>query len=422
MYALVDCNSFFCSVEKVFHPGLEGKPVVVLSCNDGIIVALTPEAKAIGLHRGDRAFEVRELMRKHGVEVFSTNMTLYAAMSRRVTSILRQSIAHVENYSIDESFCDLTGYSRYCDVVGLMRELRKKIRLWTDIPVSIGIAPTKTLAKMGSKYAKQYAGYHGVCLIDTESRRRRALELFDLADVWGIGRKTCAALLRCGIRTPLEFADRSSSWVRAHFSIPTVRTWLELNGTPCIDTAEVLRNQTLCTSRSFGKMITDPESLAASVASFAASSANKLRAQRSSAALVTVFIGSNPFREDLQQYGASASEPLPNLTSDTLEITGAALKALKSIYREGISYKRAGVVLSGIVPDESVTADLFDPVRNRPERCLLMEEMDSINRRYGAKTLSLAAEGLRQQEWKPKCEHRSGNYLTDIDDLLTIRI
>ena len=161
MYALVDCNSFFCSVEKVFHPGLEGKPVCVLSNNDGCIVALTPEAKAVGLHRGDPIFKVQDIVNRHGVKVFSTNMQLYAAMSRRVTRILRRSVLHVENYSIDESFCDLHGYEAHHDLVEFMREVRDRIRLWTDIPVSVGIAPSKTLAKMGAKFAKQYKGYQG---------------------------------------------------------------------------------------------------------------------------------------------------------------------------------------------------------------------------------------------------------------------
>lgn len=185
MYALVDCNSFFCSVEKVFHPGLEGKPVVVLSSNDGCIVALTPEAKAIGLHRGDPIFKVRDIVEGYHVAVFSTNMYLYAAMSKRVTSILRKSVCHVENYSIDESFCDLQGYDDHFDLEGMMRGIARKIKLWTDIPVSVGVAPTKTLAKMGSKFAKQYDGYHGVCMIDSDDKRRKALRLFDLADVWG---------------------------------------------------------------------------------------------------------------------------------------------------------------------------------------------------------------------------------------------
>ena len=261
MYALVDCNSFFCSVEKVFHPGLEGKPVCVLSNNDGCIVALTPEAKACGLHRGDPIFKVKDIVKRHGVHVFSTNMKLYSAMSQRVTSILRKSIHHVENYSIDESFLDLDGYERFHDLVKLMHDVKERIRLCTDIPVSIGIAPSKTLAKMASKFAKQYKGYNGVCMIDTDEKRRKALELFDLADVWGIGRHTLEKLNYLGVHSPLVFADKSESWVKSNLHKPGVQTWLELNGTSSIDTSEVRHNQTICTSRSFEGMVHDEPQL-----------------------------------------------------------------------------------------------------------------------------------------------------------------
>ena len=328
MYSLVDCNSFFCSVEKVFHPGLEGKPVCVLSSNDGCIVALTPEAKACGLHRGDPIFKVEDIVKHYGVQVFSTNMQLYAAMSRRITSILRRSIHHVENYSIDESFLDLNGYEKNFNLVELMQGIKDRIKLWTDIPVSIGIAPSKTLAKMGSKFAKQYKGYKGVCMIDTEEKRRKALELFDLSDVWGIGRRTFENLNYYGIHTPLEFADKSESWVLSHFHKPGYQTWLELNGIPCIDTSEVLRNKNIYTSRSFAEMVSDLPSLKASIAHFAASCANKLRGQGSACKSVTAFVGSNRFREDLPQYGNAASTTFVTATSDTLEITNAALRCL----------------------------------------------------------------------------------------------
>lgn len=185
MYALVDCNSFFCSVEKVFLPGLNGKPVVVLSNNDGCIVALTPEAKAVGLHRGDPIFKFQHIVRAYNVKIFSTNMPLYAAMSERITNILRNSIAQVENYSIDESFCCLDGYERLYNLEEMMREIAALIKTWTDIPVSVGVAPSKTLAKMGSKFAKKFKGYRNVCMIDNDEKRRKALELFELADVWG---------------------------------------------------------------------------------------------------------------------------------------------------------------------------------------------------------------------------------------------
>ena len=422
MIALVDCNSFFCSVEKVFHPGLEGRPVVVLSNNDGCIVALTPEAKALGLKRGTPIFKVRDIVFRYGVKVFSTNMTLYAAMSRRVTEILRESVAHVENYSIDESFCYLDGYERYHDLVDFMRGIADRIRLWTDIPVSVGIAPSKTLAKIGSKFAKKYPGYRSVCLINTEEKRRKALSLFDLSDVWGIGRSTLETLNYYGVQTPLAFADKSESWVRGHFKLPGIRTWMELNGMPCVDTAEVIRNQTICTSRSFGELVTDRDCLREAVAHFASSCANKLRGQRSVAKSVTVFIGSNPFRGDLPQYHNGATFPLRVATADTLEIVKVALGLLDVIYRPHISYKRAGVVLGEIHPASPVELDLFDHIGNRMERAELMQAVDTLNQRFGPKTVRLGVESFGRRDWQVKCDHRSSNYLTDIKEILTVRI
>ena len=422
MFALVDCNSFFCSVEKVFHPGLEGKPVCVLSSNDGCIVALTPEAKKLGLHRGDPLFKVKDIVKAGNVTIFSTNMMLYSAMSKRVTSILRKSLCNVESYSIDESFCDLRGYHKLHNLEEMMRDIGCKIKLWTDIPVSVGIAPTKTLAKVANKFAKKYEGYRGVCVIDSEEKRRKALELFDLADVWGIGRQTFSKLRYLGIKTPLQFADKSESWVRAHLHKPGVQTWLELNGKPCIDTTEVLRNQTICTSRSFGEMVSDFNSLSASIATFASSCANKLRGQRAEAKSVTVFLRSNRFREDLPQYANLATHTFTTYTSDTLEITSAALDILKEIYREGILYKKSGVILGDICDISTQQLHLFDPIQNRAERSELMETIDSLNHRYGVKTVKLVAEGDKMQSWQVKCEYRSQNYLTDINEILTIRI
>ena len=422
MFALVDCNSFFCSVEKVFHPGLDGRPVCVLSSNDGCIVALTPEAKAVGLHRGDPIFKMKDIVEKHQVILFSTNMPLYAAMSRRVTSILRLSVHHVENYSIDESFCDLRSFGEHFDLTKLMREVRQRIKLWTDIPVSIGIAPSKTLAKMGSKFAKQYQGYRGVCMIDTEEKRRKALEIFALSDVWGIGRRTLEVLNYYGVHTPLQFADKKESWVRAHFHQPGVQTWMELNGIPCIDTSEVIRNQNICTSRSFGDMVSDLPSLKASVASFASSCANKLRGQQSLCQSVTVFVSSDSFRTDLPQYGNAATVLLATPTADTLEINKAAMQCLESVYLPGIMYKKSGVLLGKISPAYPAQMELFSSPVRRMRRENLMHALDDINQRYGAKTLHLAVEDCGHQPWHVKCEHRSPNYLTDINEILTIRI
>lgn len=446
MYALVDCNSFFCSVEKAFHPGLRGKPVVVLSSNDGCVVALTPEAKKVGIKRGDPIFKQKDIVRRYDVKVFSTNMMLYAAMSKRIVSILKKSIEHTEVYSIDESFCDLNGYEQHFNLVEFMREIADRIKLWTDIPVSVGIAPTKTLAKVGSKFAKNYPGYKSVCMIDTDEKRRKALSMFDLADIWGIGRQTLYKLNYYGISTPLEFADKSQSWVRSHFNVNGVRTWMELNGIPCIDTSEVSRNKSVSTSRSFGEMVKDKKHLREAVSTFAASCANKLRAQGCVAGEVGVFIASNYFREDMEQYSNYASKRFIVKTSDTIEITKVALSILDSIYQDHIYYKKAGVVLSDVVPANPLEQDLFDPVKNRKERGELMKAVDYINQKYGTKTIMLASEGdhgrrrltkcqsVLQREssnlddggerqlWAVKCEHRTPNYLTDINELLTIKI
>jgi len=420
MYALVDCNSFFCSCEKVFHPGLQGKPVCVLSSNDGIIVALTPEAKAVGLHRGDPIFKVKDIVDSNDVTVFSTNMYLYSAMSGRIVRMLRQACDRVENYSIDESFLDLREFGRNFDPETYMRDVADRIRLWTDIPVSVGIAPSKTLAKIGSKFAKNYRGYRSVCVIDTEEKRRKALSVFDLDDVWGVGRSTYGKLLSLGVKTPLEFADKSGDWVRRYFTKPVYQTWRELNGYPCISTEEVLQRQTICTSHCFKDMVTGLDALKASVATFAGSCANKLRGQGSAASCVTVFIGSNPHREDLEQYYNGGSVRLPVPSDDTIEIAGVAMKILESIYRPGIRYKRSGVVLSEITSAKAVQQDLFDPVRCRTERSLLSEAVDRMNHRFGLKTVRLAVEDGEADHWKSRSEHRSHDYLTDIDDILTV--
>lgn len=421
MWALVDCNSFFCSVERAFHPGLRHKPVCVLSSNDGNIVALTPEAKQLGLQRGDPLFKVREIIQQGDVKCFSGNMVLYAAMSRRITSILRGSIAHVENYSIDESFCDLRGYSCHHNLEELMRDVALRIRLWTDIPVSVGIAPSKTLAKIGSKFAKQYAGYRSVCVIDSEEKRLKALELFPLQEVWGIGRNTLKRLQEHGIQTPLQLANQRESWVKRHFSLPLQRTWRELNGIDCIDTSEVIARKSICTSRSFGQMVTALQELRPAIATFASSCADKLREQHSAARSVSVFVMSNRFRPDLPQHNAMETTQLPVYTADTIEIEQAAQALLERLYRPGILYKKAGVILGDILPIGEVQPDLFDPLANRPQRYRLMQAIDQLNQRYGAHTVQLAAEGNRRDVWTTKCEQRSPNYLTDINELLTVR-
>lgn len=422
MYALVDCDSFFCSVEKVFHPGLSGKPVCVLSCNDGCIVALTPEARELGLRRGDPVFRHRDVVDKHGVFIFSNNLSLYAAMSKRVMSILRDSVPVVEEYSIDESFCNLSGLGSDRDIERHMREVAERIRLWTDIPVSVGIAASKTLAKVGGRFAKKYKAYRSVCMIDSEEKRRKALSMTELSDIWGMGRRTCARLAGLGVKTPLQFSDRSEAWVLHHFSKPVWQTWCELNGRPCIAAGETAGNRTITTSRTFGNMVTSLADLRSAVASFASSCAGKLRAQHSVAGRVTVFISSNPFREDLIPYRDFSSADLTVPSSDTIEITGAALGVLDTLYRPDVMYKRAGVILGCTGPDSSVQLELFDKVKLRYERGELSHTVDTLNRRFGFRKVRLAVEDDGSSAWKSVCGHRSGDYLTDIDGILSVSI
>ena len=421
MIALADCNTFFASVERALHPGLKGKPVCVLSSNDGNIVALTTEAKALGLRRGDPFFKVKDIIERNSVAVFSGNLMLYAAMSKRVQSIMQRTVEHTECYSIDEQFLYLDSYEKHFDLVELMRGMVNQIALWTDIPVSVGIAKTKTLAKIASKFAKQYKGYGGVCMIDTDGKRRKALSMFELSDVWGIGPGTFAKLNSLGVDTPLQLADKPGEWVQRHFHKPGYQTWLELNGYPCIDTSEILRRQTITTSRSFGKMISSIEDLKASVASFASSCCSTLRGQDSAAGCVSVFACSNRFREDLPQYGNIATRKLPVPSSDTLEITAAAMELVEKIYREGVLFKKSGVILSDIVPG-CCHHILFDPVARREERVELSQTLDRMNHKYGLRTVGLAVAGSGREVWKNKKEHLTPNYLTDIDQIMTVRI
>ena len=421
MIALADCNTFFASVERVFHAGLRGKPVCVLSSNDGNIVALTAEAKTLGIRRGAPFFQVKDVIEKNNVAVFSGNLMLYDAMSKRVQSIMRKTVERTESYSIDEQFLYLDGYEKNYDLVKLMRGMVRQIALWTDIPVSVGIARTKTLAKVASKFAKKYRGYESVCMIDTEEKRRKALSMFELADIWGIGPRSFAKLQALGITTPLQFADKPGDWVLRQFHRPGYQTWLELNGHPCIDTSEIIRRQTISTSRSFGKMISDAEQLRASVATFAASCCNTLRAQESAAGSVSVFACSNRFREDLQQYSNIATMRLDSPSSDTLEITEAAIRLADRINRPGIQFKKSGVILSDITPGPTHLI-LFDPIPKRDERAELATAIDRMNRKYGLKAVSLAVAGYGNADWKNRKDRLPPNYLTDIDQIMTVDI
>lgn len=394
MVGLVDCDSFFCSCERVFRPDLAGRPIVVLSNNDGCVVARSREVKALGIPDCIPYFRLVEEYPDSGIVAFSSNYALYGDMSARVMAILRENVPEVMQYSIDEAFLDLRGMDRM-DLKKWGEELCRKVLVSTGVPVSLGIASTKTLAKMASKFAKKYPGYNKCCLIGDESQREKALKLFPVRDVWGIGRKMTRRMEYLGIQTAYDFTERSRCWVRSRFHVTGERTWAELRGESVIDMdgLDHAEKDTILTSRSFPGMITDLGELRSHVANHAARCAMKLRRQRSVCSLVTVFIHSNRFRDDLEQYDRSASYSFLTATDTTTEIVAASLGILESIFRKGIYYKRAGVMVSGISPASAVQTDLFtfDP-EQRKKLQDVSRTLDTINSRIGADTIVLASQ------------------------------
>lgn len=414
MYGLVDCNNFYASCERVFNPSLNGKPVVVLSNNDGCVIARSNEAKALGIKMGIPAYQIKDLVSSHGVAVFSSNYTLYGDMSGRVMSMLAELSPEIEVYSIDEAFLNLHGI-RDLDIIG--RKMVDRVTRGTGIPVSLGAAPTKTLAKIANKFAKKYPAYNQLCIIDSEEKRIKALQLTEIGDVWGIGRRQAAKLQKEGIKTAYDFTRFSGSWVRKNMTVVGERTWKELQGISCIDmeTAPPAKKQ-ICTSRSFGKMLTDIETISEAIASHASTCAKKLRHQHSYATSLMVFIHTNNFREDLPQYWRNIVLHLPVPTNDTQEIVRYALSGLKSIFLNGYQYKKAGVIITEIT--EGAQLGLFDHVdRDKQER--LMQAIDKINGEHG-NNIKLAVQGTGRG-WKLKQEQLSGHYTTNLNQIIDIK-
>jgi len=413
MFGLVDCNNFYASCERAFNPSLNGKPVVVLSNNDGCVIARSNEAKVIGIKMGVPAFHIKELVHTHNVKVFSSNHALYGDMSVRVMSILTEQVPEIEIYSIDEAFILLEGIRNLTNVG---TNIVNKVTQGTGIPVSLGIAPTKTLAKIANKFAKKYPAYDKVCIIDTEEKRIRALQLTEITDVWGIGKKQASKLGQQGVKTAYDFTQISGTWVRKNMTVVGERTWKELKGISCIDMEKAPPpKKQICTSRSFGKMIEYFDPMAEAVATFASACARKLRQQNAYAMSLMIFIHTNNFREDLPQYWRNTIVKLPIPTADTLEIVHYALEGLKNIFISGFQYKKAGVIITEIT--EVAQLGLFDTI-NRAKRERLMQAIDKINGNYACH-IKLAIQGV-VQEWRLKQEQLSHCYTTDINEIITI--
>ena len=449
MIGLADCNNFYCSCERVFRPDLTGKPVVVLSNNDGCVIARSEEAKALGYKMGDPFYQVKEKLEAEGVAIFSSNYTLYGSLSNRVMSMLSHYSPHIDQYSIDESFFDvdqsmaerffqdnLKENDTFLNNESLLHQYGARISAdvlrAVGIPISIGIAETKTLAKIGSKFAKKYKGYQGCCLIDTDERRHKALSLFPIEDVWGIGRQIARKLDYMGIRTAAQFADKKESWVRSHFNITTERTWKELNGESCISIEELPQKKSICTSRSFaGEGISDKDVVEEAVANFAVRCAEKLRRQGSVCQGITVFAWTSRFNENVPEYAIHDSLTLPIATNAQEEIVGAALSILRAKYPKPMAdsrpdrpdmsfyFKKAGVILWQISPDHPRQQDLFDPI-DRSKQKKLMEAIDAINRKNGYGTIRQAIQGT-DCRFDLKREYMSKQFTTNIHDILKVK-
>lgn len=428
MYALVDCNNFFVSCERVFRPELEGKAVVVLSNNDGCVVSRSNESKAMGIKMCTPFYQVKHFVDEGRLYACSSNYALYGDLSSRVMSLLADAVPKIEIYSIDEAFLHLDGIDPE-DVPQLCHDLVKKIRKWVGVPVSIGVAPTKTLAKIASHFAKKHKGYKGVCMMETDAKRMKALALTPIDDVWGIGRRLAPKMLSKNVKTALDFVERPREWVASTFNINAVRTWEELQGRVSHEEEREERRKSICTSRSFADMIEDERELVLRVSDFAAMCARKLREEGSAAYDVTTFMYTNRFREDLAQYFPSATVRLDVAANSAQEIIGAALKAFRTIFRQGYRYKKAGVTVSNIISADAIQASMFDfddDLRQKQDK--LSKVMDAVN---AAAEVSGSASGgslLRLATQRPghyadgiRSDFRSRLYSTSLDDVIEVR-
>jgi DNA polymerase V len=378
---------------------------VVLSNNDGCVVARSNEAKAMGIKAGTPYFQLAEQFPNQKIAVFSSNYELYGELTGRIVSLISQEVPAYFRYSIDECFIYLDGMEHQ-NLKKWGENLHKKIKQYVGMPVSIGLAPNKTLAKMASHFAKKYQGYRHCCMIDSDEKRIKALKLYPIGDVWGIGRRYAAKLESLGVKTAYDFAAHHGDWVKLTFNnIVIQRTWRELNGEDCVPNEELAKKKSICTSRSFNGMISDFDSLKTQVSNYAARCAEKLRQQGTVASSVGVFLNTNAFREDLAQYWNFQEKRLLTPSSSTITITQAASDILKSIYRQGYQYKKAGVIVMNIGPDSPIQQDLFDINAEQFQKMKRLDEViDRINRMHGSETIVLGSQQYTRKDGKGKAD------------------
>lgn len=420
VFALVDCNNFYASCEKLFRPDLKDTPVVVLSNNDGCVVARSREAKSLGIKMGVPVFQIKAEMQRHGILAFSSNYALYADLSSRVMRTLEEMAPRVEVYSIDEAFLDLTGIESAISLVEFGQQVRERIGHWIGITVCVGIAPTKTLAKLANHAAKKYPATQGVVDLTNPDRQRRLLALVPVDDVWGVGRRLSKRLNALGITTALDLANASPRAIRDQFSVVLERTVRELNGESCIELEEIppTKKQIVC-SRSFGVKVKHFELLREAVCEYATRATEKLRKVQQQAKVLTVFIRTSPFKDNEPQYSNSASGELLIPSYDTRDFIELANHLLKRIWKDGFRYAKAGVMLSDFYDPGMFQPGLFDDVSTRSNSQQLMSVLDTINQ-SGAGKVFFAGQGTKK-DWSMKREHLSPAYTTRWDQLPRVK-
>ncbi|MDQ7834410.1 MAG: Y-family DNA polymerase [Humidesulfovibrio sp.] len=416
LYALVDCNNFYASCERLFRPELKGRPVVVLSNNDGCVIARSAEAKALGIPMGAPAFQWEHVFRRSGVAVFSSNFPLYGDLSARIMSILADMAPGVEVYSIDEAFLDLTGVA---DPHALCRDIRQRVLRWVGIPVSIGLARTKTLAKLANRVAKKQPEHGGVFDLESGQGAEAVLAATEVGDVWGIGPRHTKRLWARRVRTALDFVRLPRTWVRREMSVVGLCTQLELSGVSCLslERAAAPHKSLLC-SRTFGRLVSELSHLREAVSTYAVRVAEKLRREGAEATAVQVYISTPRHRVNVAQHSAQATVALASATAHTPDIVEAALRALADCFREGFEYQKAGVMLLGLTPASARQVSLLDlaPEERQRQRSL-MATLDAVNRRFGRGALRYAITCAPDRPWHMRQMRRSPRYTTSWDEL-----
>lgn len=422
MFALVDVNSFYASCEKVFRPDLKGWPVVVLSNNDGCVIARSVEAARLGIKMGEPYFKQRALFQQHRIAVFSSNYELYADMSQRVMSILEEIMPGIEMYSIDEAFCDLSGVNHCRDLTAFGVEVQSILRQRTHLTVGVGIAPTKTLAKLANHAAKKWPQTGGVVDLSNPERQRKLMARLSVDEVWGVGRRIAKKLAIMGIENVLQLADADIRFIRKHFSVILERTVRELRGESCLQVDEFIpEKQEIMCSRSFGERLSDYQPMREAVSWYASRAAERMRGQHQYCRFISVFIKTSPFDPYPARYDNSASLRLHVPTQDTRDIIDAAIKCLDAIWREGHRYQKAGVMLSDFFSQGVAQLNLFDSNAPRVNSEPLMAVLDALNKKQGRGTLFFAGQGIEQQ-WQMKREMLSPRYTTRFSDLPRVRL